>query len=54
VLNTAQFVSSTLNNNEVIQAVDSFMEQSAQEFATDAPITDADESARSLCAETSS
>lgn len=33
VVNTAQFVHSTLNNNEVIRAVDLFMEQFSAEFA---------------------
>ncbi len=33
VVNTAQFVHSTLNNNEVIAAVDSFLERFGDEFA---------------------
>jgi protoporphyrinogen oxidase len=38
VLNTAQFVSNTLNNNEVIRAVNEFLEQNADDFAAlDAP-----------------
>jgi protoporphyrinogen oxidase len=34
VLNTAQFVAGTLNNNEVIGAVDHFMAQHGHEFTT--------------------
>jgi hypothetical protein len=35
VVNTAQFVHSTLNNNEVIRAVDLFMEEFSAEFAVE-------------------
>jgi hypothetical protein len=36
VLNTAQFSANTLNNNEVIRAVDEFVDAHASEFSRDA------------------
>ena len=35
VVNTAQFVNTTLNNNEVINAVNAFMQTCGAEFASD-------------------
>jgi hypothetical protein len=37
VLNTAQFVSNTLNNNEVIRSVEQFLADHADQFAVDPP-----------------